>query len=160
MKKKLFVMTSFGPVPFEAVKEHLPEDVVNAAEFAANQAFTVMNPDNVEFYIHNLAEKKGWEYKKMVSYLENLGNFSKVALLNVLLREIAIYLDERYEDSIDKAEEIFVISTLNGKVVKVENKSVIKNFRNFAAFRTEEDAKTAHRILSKLIRKIFRGCGE
>ncbi len=160
MKKKLFVMTSFGPVPFEAVKEHLPEDVVNAAEVVANQAFTVMNPDNVEFYIHNLAEKKGWEYKKMVSYLENLGSFSKMALLNVLLREIAIYLDEKYEDSIDKAEEIFVISTLNGKVVKVEDKSVIKNFRNFAAFRTEEDAKTAHRILSKLIRKMFRGCGE
>lgn len=158
-EKKILVMTSFGPVPFEAVKDHLPKEVVNAAEKAACEVFEILNPENVEFYINRLAEKKHWDYKKVASYIENLEKFSPMAAFNVLLREVAIYLDNQYEDSIDKAEEIYVISDLNGKVYKAD-RSRIKNFRNFAAFRTPEDAKFAHRVLSKKIRKMFRGCGE
>lgn len=157
-EKKLLVMTSFGPVPFDAVKDHLPKEVVEAAEAAVNDAFTVLNPENVEFYINRIAVEKHWDYRKVASYLDNLEKFSPVAAFSVLLRDVAIYLDSQYEDSIDKAEEIYVISTLDGKIHKVEG--TIKNFRNFAAFRTIEDAKFAHRVLSKKIRKMFRGCGE
>lgn len=158
-EKKLLVMTSFGPVPFDAVKGHLPKEVAEAAEAAANEAFTVLNPENVEYYINKIAMEKHWDYKKVASYLDNLEKFSPVAAFSVLLREVAIHLDSQYEDSIDKAEEIYVISTLDGKIHKAEE-GTIKNFRNFAAFRTVEDARFAHRVLSKKIRKMFRGCGE
>lgn len=158
MNKKLLVMTSFGPVPFEAVKDHLPKEVVEAAERAADEVITYMDPNNEEFYIHQLAEKMNWDVKKMASYIDNLERFSPAAAFDVLLMEVAIHLDQKYEDSIVKVDDIYIISKLDGKVHKVEGR--IKNFRNFAAFRTEEDAKFAHRVLSRLIKKMFRSCGE
>lgn len=158
-KKKLMVMTSFGLVPFEAVKEFYPEELVKEIEASSDEALTLMDPENVEFYINRIANKVGWDYKKVASYLTNLEKFSPMAEFNVLLKEVAVFLDEKYEDSIDKAEEIFVISSLDGKVYKAD-RSKIRNFRNFAAFRTVEDAKFAHRVLSKKVRKMFRGCGE
>lgn len=155
-EKKIFVMTSIGPVPFDAVKEHLPKDVAKMIEDILNEE----EPDDgsIEFYIDRLAKKKNWDYKKIESYLNKLETFSKVSVVNILLMEVAHYLDSKYEDSINKAEEIYVISTLDGKIHKVEG--IIKNFRNFAAFRTIEDAKFAHKVLSKKIRGMFRGCGE
>lgn len=158
-KKKLLVMTSFGLVPFDAIKDYLPKELAEVVEEAVNGPFTVLNPENVEYYINKIAMEKHWDYKKVASYLDNLEKFSPAAAFSVLLREVAIHLDNQYEDSIDKAEEIYVISTLDGKIHKIE-KGTIKNFRNFAAFRTIEDARFAHRVLSKKIRKMFRGCGE
>lgn len=158
-EKKLLVMTSFGPVPFDAVRSHLPKKVVNEIDFILDQDSEISDPQNIKFYINRIAMERNWSYRKMVSYLNNLEKFSPIATFNILLRDIAIYLDSSYEDSIDKAEEIYAISSLDGRIHKVE-KNAIKNFRNFAAFRTPEDAKFAHRVLSKKIRKMFRGCGE
>lgn len=155
MNKKLLVMTSFGPVPFDAVKNYLPKEVADAVEQTADNVATLMDPENVEFYIHNLAEEKGWDLKKMVSYLDNLGRFSPTALFEVLCKEVALFVDSKYEDSIVNAEEIYIISKLDGKIHKVEGK--IKNFRSFAAFRTVEDAKFAHKVLSRQIKNMFRG---
>ena len=78
---------------------------------------------------------------------------------NLLLREIAIMLDSKYEGRIENSEEIWTISIFNGSVAKV-NKNFIKNFRNFAAFRSEGDAMTAKKLLSSRIRQMFRGSGK
>lgn len=156
-KKKILVMTSFGLVPFESVRDQLPKEVVELVDSVINQ--NTVTPENIEFYINEIAKKKNWEYKKVASYLDNLEKFSPIASFSILLREIAIYLDNQYEDSINKAEEIYAISSLDGKIYKID-KSKAKNFRNFAAFRTIKDAEFAHRVLSKKIRKMFRGCGK
>ena len=164
MKKNLAVMTSFGPVPYDAVKEYLPKEVVEAFEadrpaLEADIDAQLRQTLGEEYYIFNLAEKKGWEPKKMVRYIENLTKFSPAAAAMVLLREIAIDFDDQHDGHIEDSEEIWTISMLNGKVEQVD-KSKVKNYRNFPAFRSKAEAKEAHAILSKRLRKMFRGCGE
>lgn len=111
------------------------------------------------YYIISLAKKVGWEPYKMKSYLDNLDKLSPSSVFSILLKEIAIDFDNNHEGNIKDSKEIWVISLVNGNVVKVE-KNRIKNYRNFAAFRSEEEAKKAKSILSKRLRKMFRGCGE
>lgn len=164
MKKTFAVMTPFGPVPYDAVKEYLPKEAVEMieADKAAIEADLECHYKEIlgeEYYICTLAEKKGWEPKKMMSYIENVTKFSPMAAAMILLREIAIDLDEQYESHIEDSEEIWTISMLNGKVEQVD-KSKVKNYRNFPAFRNKADANKAHTILSKRLRKMFRGCGE
>lgn len=161
MKKKLLVMTSFGPVPFDAVKEHLPKEIVEAVLEIQNKIENNLDEDSdkEEFYIKRIAEKKGWKYERMKRYLDDLESFYPAIVFSILLREIALYLDNKYEDTINKSKYIYVISSSNGKIAQID-KSSIKNYRNFAAFRTEADAKFAHRVLSKRIRRMFRGCGK
>lgn len=67
-------------------------------------------------------------------------------LIPSLLKEIAIEMDHRYIDSIKDSKEIFSISSLNGNIIKL-NKDKIKNYRNFAAFRSKEEARMARYIL-------------
>lgn len=76
------------------------------------------------------------------------------ALLNVYLREIALMLDEKYEDHISKSDEIFVISITDGSIKRCP-KSVITTYNTFAAFRTLEDAKYACRILKPVFKGIY-----
>lgn len=163
MKKKLAVMTSFGPVPYDAVKEYLPKEAVefieaNKEEMCANIDKHLREILGEEYYIIGLAEKKGWESHKMARYIEILTKFNPAAAAMVLLREIANDFDDKHEGHIEDSEEIWTISMLNGKVEQV-NKSKVKNYRNFPAFRSKVEAKEAHAILSKRLRKMFRGCG-
>jgi hypothetical protein len=43
---------------------------------------------------------------------------------------------------------------LDGRIYKV-NKAHIKNYRNFAAFRSIEDAKTACKILREILKSMY-----
>lgn len=107
-------------------------------------------------YIQSLADKHGVEFDQMKAYLEELDKFSPGTAFKVLLREIAVDFDNDYEGNIEDSEEIWGISATNGKVYQID-KSNIKNYRYFAAFRCQEDAVEAHAILSKRIRKMFSG---
>ena len=89
------------------------------------------------------------------SYIDNLTKFSPAAAFSVLLREIAIDFDNNHEGNIEDSKEIWVISMANGDVVKMD-KSKIKNYRNFAAFRSLEDANLAYSILGNLYNEAFR----
>lgn len=106
--------------------------------------------------ILSIAEKKGWSFQRAEGWLEGIHRLCPAAAFTIVLKELAVMLDHKYEDHIEDSEHIYVISTLDGKVYEVE-KACIKNYRNFAAFRTLEDAKYAHRVLSKQIRGMFRG---
>ena len=44
---------------------------------------------------------------------------------------------------------------LDGRITKA-NKAYIKNYRNFAAFRTIEDAKIACRIVKPILKEMFK----
>lgn len=107
-------------------------------------------------YIQSLADREKVEFDQMKAYLDRLDKFSPGTALRVLLREIAIDFDKDYEGNIEDSEEIWCISTTNGKIYQMD-KSKIKNYRYFAAFRSKEDAIEAHAILSKRIRKMFSG---
>lgn len=159
-KKQLVVMTFFGPIPFGVAKEHLSKKSVESTDPAKDKTLgnvegPVPVPMHVGYYIVNLAKKAGWKPVKMAGYLQSLWNINPCAAFSVLLREVAIELDKRYEDHINNCEEVFIISSMDGRIHRV-HRAHIKNFRNFAAFRTEEDAKIACRILRDDLKEMFK----
>lgn len=113
-------------------------------------------PTNINFYIDKIAAKLGWTSESVYTYifLNNVDSVSPAAVLSMILREIAIELDKKYEGHIEDSSEIYVISMLNGKITKA-NKAHIKNYRNFAAFRTVSDAKIACSIVRDMLKEMF-----
>ena len=106
------------------------------------------------YYIKNLAIKRGWGVSQMVDFFRELWNFYPAAALSLLLREIAVELDKNYKDHINDSDKIFVICTLDGKIHEAV-KTHVKHYKNFAAFRTLEDARIACKILQKELRFMF-----
>lgn len=110
---------------------------------------------NLHYYVEKLAKKLNWKVEKMYNYLNTIDSVYPIAAFSMILREVAIELDKKYEDHIEKSPEIYVISMLNGKITKA-NKAHIKNYRNFAAFRSVEDAKTACSIVREILKELFK----
>lgn len=111
-------------------------------------------PMTIDYYVENLAKKMGWKIEKTINVLDNIQKLSSNALFSILLREVAVELDKKYKDHIENSSEIYVISNLNGRITKA-NKAAIKNYRNFASFRSVEDAKVACRILKLLLKDLY-----
>lgn len=110
---------------------------------------------NLHYYVEKLAKKLNWKVEKMYNYLNTIDSMYPAAAFSMILREVAIELDKKYEDHIEKSPEIYVISMLDGKITKA-NKAHIKNYRNFAAFRSVEDAKTACSIVREILKELFK----
>lgn len=77
------------------------------------------------------------------------------AAFAIVLREIAIELDKKYEDHISNSPEIYSISLVDGRITKLY-KSRIRSYKNFAAFRTIDDAKFACKVLREVLKDMFR----
>lgn len=116
-------------------------------------------PTQIEFYIEKIANKMGWKIEKAGDLLDKINSILPVAAFSMILREIATELDKKYEDHIEKSPEIYVISMTDGRITKV-NKAHIKNYRNFAAFRSIEDAKIACRIVAPILKEMFKNTSE
>lgn len=110
---------------------------------------------NLHYYVEKLAKKLNWKVEKMYNYLNTIDSVYPAAAFSMILREVAIELDKKYEDHIEKSPEIYVISMFDGKITKA-NKAHIKNYRNFAAFRSVEDAKTARSIVREILKELFK----
>lgn len=115
-------------------------------------------PMELEYYIQKIAEKFGWKVEKVYNYLNSVDTILPAAAFSMVLREIAIELDKKYEDHIEKSPEIYAISMLDGRITKV-NKAHIKNYRNFAAFRSVSDAKIACSIVRDILKEMFKNNG-
>lgn len=112
-------------------------------------------PMELEYYIQKIAERLGWKIEKVYNYLNSVDTILPAAAFSMVLREVAIELDKKYEDHIEKSPEIYVISIFDGRITKA-NKAHIKSYRNFAAFRTIEDAKIACRITRDILKEMFK----
>lgn len=112
-------------------------------------------PMELEYYIQKIAEKLGWKVEKVYNYLNNIDTILPAAAFSMVLREIAIELDKKYEDHIEKSPEIYVISMFDGRITKA-NKAHIKNYKNFAAFRSVDDAKIACKITKDILKDMFK----
>lgn len=110
--------------------------------------------DKIGYYMHKALTRLGWTESKDLKYIQKLDSIYPTALFSILLREIAIELDKKYDDHIENSPEIFVVSTLDGRISRA-NKAHIKNYRNFAAFRSVDDAKFACRILRSYLREMY-----
>ena len=115
-------------------------------------------PMELEYYIQKIADKLGWKIEKVYNYLNSVDAILPAAAFSMVLREIAIELDKKYEDHIEKSPEIYVISMLDGRITKA-NKNHIKNYRNFAAFRSVSDAKIACSIVRDILKEMFKNNG-
>ena len=112
-------------------------------------------PMELEYYIQKIADRLGWKIEKVYNYLNSVDAIFPAAAFSMVLREITIELDKKYEDHIEKSPEIYVISMLDGRITKV-NKAHIKNYRNFAAFRSISDAKIACKITRDILKEMFK----
>ena len=112
-------------------------------------------PMELEYYIQKIAEKLGWKIEKVYNYLNSVDTILPAAAFSMVLREVAIELDKKYEDHIEKSPEIYVISMLDGRITKA-NKAHIKNYRNFAAFRSVSDARIACSIVRDILKEMFK----
>lgn len=110
---------------------------------------------SLDYYIEKLAKRLGWKVEKVYNYLNTIDSVYPAAAFSMILREVAIELDKKYEDHIEKSPEIYVVSMFDGRITKA-NKAHIKNYRNFAAFRTVEDAKTACSIVRGILKELFK----
>lgn len=112
------------------------------------------NEDSIDFFIARIAKKQGWKFEKTEGWIKSIWNFYPASAFNILAREVAIYMDEKYEDHIEESDKIFVISLLDGRIQEI-CKAHIKNYKNFAAFRSKEDAKIACSILRTFLKYMF-----
>lgn len=142
-------------------KDILPQLLEAGIVTTAKPAKSVVEtkvPMKLEYYIQKIAEKLGWKIEKVYNYLNNVDAILPAAAFSMILREIAIELDKKYNDHIEKSPEIYVVSLLDGRITKA-NKAHIKNYRNFAAFRTVEDAKIACSIVRDILKELFKNNG-
>lgn len=106
--------------------------------------------------INRLATRLGWKPQRVERYLNGIDTIMPMAAFNIVIRELAIIIDGKYPDHINNSEKIYCISSLDGRIHEV-CRAHIKNFRNFAAFRTLEDARLACRILREPLKQMFSG---
>lgn len=111
-------------------------------------------PDCLDYYIVNLAKRLNWHPNKMLGFLNKMADISPVLPFSLMLKEIAVELDKKYDSHIKNSKEIWVVSVLDGSIGRV-NKEEITTYNNFAAFRTKEDAKFALKVLAKQYNDIF-----
>lgn len=149
-------MTEAVLVTDDNIQELISEDIIKVKENKKqNKPCCDSNLCNLDFYLNKIANRLGWRPEKVFNYINNLGSISIAAVFSIISKEIAIELDKKYPDYINDSPEIYGISLTNGKIIPI-NKKTIKNYRNFAAFRTIEDAKIACNITRNLLKEMFK----
>ena len=104
--------------------------------------------------IESLAKKTNWKEEKLSNILATLHLANPWAATQMVLREIAIELDKKYDDHINKSEKIYAISPQDGRIHEI-NKKTVKNYKAFPAFRSIEDAKIACSLIREHLKSIF-----
>src|SRR5574344_1000691 len=110
---------------------------------------------NLNTVIDKISRITEWKAMKTANILDKLSEVNPAAVITLALKIIAVELDKKYKDHISNSPEIYVFSMLDGKIYSI-CKSQIKNFKNFAAFRTLEDAQFACNILKDELKEMFK----
>lgn len=155
-----YIQSAYGKIPTHCViinEESLPYLIEEGVIKEVEEEGTHVDPN---FYLEHLAKRIHWNVENLRKYLSNLYTIYPAAVFSIMLREVAIVLDEKYDNHIKNSKEIYVISSLNGEIIKIKDLNKIKNFKNFAAFRTLEDAITAKKILEEPMKQLFKRDGK
>jgi hypothetical protein len=136
-----------------SVKE-LIDTIDKILQEATTKETSQENTDIVKAAIESIAVKKGWKPERVDRWLADIANLYPAATFSIVTRECAILLDRNYEDHIENSEKIFVISTLDGVIHEICKKH-IKNYRNFAAFRSVSDARIVCIALRDHLKQMF-----
>lgn len=109
------------------------------------------------YFIDRIAKKRGSTLDETNEWLAGIEDVCPIAAFKILLREIALYLDEKYDDHISNSPELWGFSTTNGRIFKMVKP---KCYKHFAGFRTMEDAKYACHIMRDKIKALFKDAEE
>lgn len=107
----------------------------------------------IDSLVRNLATRIGWKAENVDKYLENLYRMNPMSAFQVLLKECAYMLDNKYDGHITSSKELWAIDTLTGEAFKLETRT--GNLTNIALFRSREDAEIARSVLAKAIKDLF-----
>lgn len=160
-KKRIVVMTSLGPIVcnFSASSKEIIDEAIKSFKSENIVKEPKEPPKDLDYYLNKVAKRNNMSFDKMDGFLCKLHSISPVSAVSILLREIAIEMDLNYEGHINDCEYVYAVSYINGKITRIKSSSC-KNFRNFAAFRTEEDAKEALKILGECFKNLFKYSGK
>lgn len=109
----------------------------------------------IEGAVQHLANRIGWNKGNLEKYFNNLYKISPAAVFEIVLKEVAIMLDEKYSDHISSSNEIWAINKVNGRIQKLKDLSKIKSFKHFAAFRSLEDALAAKKVMAPALKDLY-----
>lgn len=109
----------------------------------------------IEGAVQHLANRIGWSKKNLEKYFNNLYKISPAAVFEIVLKEVAILLDEKYPDHISNSKEIWVINKVNGEIQRLKDLSKIKSFQHFAAFRSLEDTMIAKKVMAPALKDLY-----
>ena len=112
------------------------------------------------FCMKHPADRIHWNAGNLRKYLGNLYTICPAAVFSIMSGEAAIVPDERYDNHIGNSKGIYVIGCLSVEISKVKDLDKIRNFRNFAAFRTLDDAPAAEHILKDPMKQLFKRGGK
>ena len=96
----------------------------------------------------------GTEKEHLDTLMEIYEEINPTAFFQMLLKELAVIMDRKYEDHISKCQDVYLFNLLKGRILHVPVDKEM-NFRTFSAFRTKEEIKEALRLLQPLLRKIY-----
>jgi hypothetical protein len=104
--------------------------------------------------LENLANKLGWSKENLCNYINKLSTVYDKAAFDLTLKACAQEMDKNYPDHISNSPKIFAVDSTNGKIMEI-NKLAIKNYKNFAAFRTKEDAEFVCEVLQPVLKDMY-----
>jgi hypothetical protein len=135
----------------DSIPELLQDEIIQVS-YEDNAPKKIIE-DHLAYYIIKLAERKGLNSEEVACILDDVDKLNPSTSFTILLKEIAIEFDKKYLNHIRKCKSIFIVSSIDGKIYKVDND--IKNFNNFAAFRTRQEAERALEILEPVYKNLF-----
>ena len=97
--------------------------------------------------IGSIANKMGYTVEVVCWTLGNLYKVNPMSVVSMFLKEIAIVLDEKYPNHISEAKTPYIVSTVNGDIIPFKKLDKVENLKNFAIFRSNNEAKLAKDII-------------
>lgn len=134
------------------INKSIIEDLVKKGQVTVIQH----NPDPLEILdkaIKNLSKRTNIQQDKLMSIFKALYKVNSWAVIQIVLKEVAIELDKQYDNHISKSEEIYTIS--KNKRISILSKDSIKSYETLPAFRTKEDAKIACDIFNMIPKQLY-----
>lgn len=103
--------------------------------------------------INKIAAKLDWRPEKLLSILDKLKGVNAAAVFSLVLKQIAIIIDKKYEDHILDCKELYCISMIDGSICKIAINE--GKYTNMALFRSMEDAKLAIEAMKPIYKELF-----
>lgn len=112
--------------------------------------------EEVTHYLQRIKDRTNLSMEDMTIFTVVLSTFYPGALYDMLLREIALELSEKYKKHISESPKIYTVNRDSMQIHEVDKASIkgISHYRMFPAFRSIEDTRTALTILNNIYRTL------